>query len=120
MALSTSFFDSTPIALVANAPWFILAALMYVVGFVGYYAGREYEFEKMGKPRWQPIPAKVDPMWAVPIGAVVIILLIAMQIGMGYWNEMDIYSGVILPLSYSIVIGSVAGLASFIVLRRSS
>jgi len=116
--LSPAFFSLAPIAFVANAPWFIIAALNYVVGIVGYFAGKENELKETGKPESRRVSFEVDSMWSFPIGVFVVLVVLLLQFALGFWNPLDIFSGVVLPILYSVVAGSIVGLVALLLLDR--
>jgi hypothetical protein len=101
-------FDIAPIALAANAPWFILAALAYVVGIVEETQDLESEYGSY----------KFDPLWSIAIGAIVALAVLVLQGVMGFWNDFDLIFGVALPLFYSIIAGSAVGLSAFFLINK--
>jgi hypothetical protein len=116
--LSPVFFSLAPIALAANTPWFIISALAYVVGFVGYFAGKENELKETTKPATQHDTVKLDTIWSIPIGGSVILMVLVLQGALGYWNDSDLIFGVGLPILYSIVAGSIVGLVALLLIDR--
>jgi hypothetical protein len=118
-SFSNSFINLAFVALAANAPWFILAALSYVVGVVGYFAGREKStIDETDDYEVEYIAYKFDPLWSVVIGALVTIALLVLQGVMGFWNDFDLIYGVALPFFYSIVAGSAVGFSVFYLIKR--
>jgi len=125
MSLSPTFFNYARFALVANAPWFVLATLMYVVGIVGYFAGKENPTIKneSNVEETQDLESeygsyRFDPLWSVAIGALVALALLVLQGAMGFWNDLDLIFGVALPLFYSIIAGSAVGLSAFFLINK--
>ena len=127
-----SIFSAAPIfsqasilvSLAASAPWFVLAALLYVVGVVGYYAGRENvatsdeeNVEEMQEDASQPDSNKIDPLWSFPIGIFVTIGVLVLQIAMGFRSS-EVILGVALPIFYSIVAGSIVGLVAYSIIDK--
>jgi uncharacterized membrane protein YeiB len=118
-------FDIAPIALAANAPWFILAALAYVVGIVGYFAGlekstitNETNVEETQDLESEYGSYKFDPLWSIAIGALVALAVLVLQGVMGFWNDFDLIFGVALPIFYSIIAGSAVGLSAFFLINK--
>jgi hypothetical protein len=127
-----SIFSAAPIfsqasilvSLAASAPWFVLAALLYVVGVVGYYAGRENaatsdeaNIEEMQEDADQPVSYKIDPLWSFPIGIFVTIGVLVSQIALGFRGS-EVIFGVALPIFYSIVAGSIVGLVAYLIITH--
>jgi predicted membrane channel-forming protein YqfA (hemolysin III family) len=56
---SVPSFDGAPIALAASAQWLLLAALLYIVGIVGYYAGRD-SYENPPHRKIRQYVSKID------------------------------------------------------------
>ena len=127
-----SLFSAAPIfgqvsilvSLAASAPMFVFASLLYVVGFVGYYAGRENaatsdeaNVEEMLEDASQPVSNKIDPLWSFPIGICVTIGVFVLQIGMGFRSS-EVIFGVLLPTLYSIVAGSIVGLVAYLIIDK--
>jgi hypothetical protein len=125
-----SIFSAAPIfgqvsiliSLAASAPWFVLASLLYVVGIVGYYAGRENaatsdeaNVDEMLEDPSQPVSNKIDPLWSFPIGIFVTIGVFVLQIGMGFRSS-EVIFGVLLPTFYSIVAGSIVGIVAYLII----
>jgi hypothetical protein len=117
-SLTSAFLNLAPIALAANTPWFILAALAYVVGFVGYFAGKENDVKETTKPAKRHDTVKLDTIWSIPIGGSVILIVLVLQGVLGYWNDSDLIFGVTLPILYSIVAGSIVGLVALLLIDR--
>ena len=127
-ALSSAFLNFAPVALAVNAPWFVIAALAYVVGFVGYFAGKEdivtsiaaneAKVERTQELESEFISDRVDSFWSVPIGVLVIFIIIILQIVLGFWNPADMIFGVAFPILYSIVAGSIVGLVALLLIDR--
>jgi len=80
----TSIFSAIPslaqatIALAMNAPWLIIASLVYVVGVIGYYARREngatsVEANLVDTQEYvsQPVSSKIDSLWAFPVSVTI-------------------------------------------------
>jgi hypothetical protein len=116
IALSSTFFDLTPVALAANAPWLILAALMYVVGVVGYFAGKENGFKEKGKPARRRISIRLEPIWSFPIGAFATLAVLVLQTASGVGNTTEVVDGFVLPMLYSIAAGSVVGFVALLLI----
>jgi hypothetical protein len=126
-----SIFSTVPIlsqasilvSLAASAPWFVLAALLYVVGVVGYYAGRENvapsdeeNVEEMQEDASQPISNRIDPQWAFPMGVLTVLAVLAFQIVLGIMNTSNVIYGVVLPTFYSIIAGSIVGIVAYLII----
>jgi hypothetical protein len=124
----TSIFSAIPslaqttIALAASAPWLIIASLTYVVGVVGYYAGRENaatsdeaNVEEMQESS-QPVSSKIDSLWSFPVGALTALGILVLQGALGFWNDSDLIFGVALPIFYSIVAGSIVGIVAYFII----
>jgi len=113
MSLSPTFLNFAPIALAANAQWFILAALFYVVGVVGYYAGQEKVAASTPvKQKRQSASSKIDRAWSVVIGASTALAVIALQYFAGLIGQSD--AEVAMPLTISIVAGLIIGIAVYL------
>jgi uncharacterized membrane protein len=118
ISLNPTPLDITPAALAANTPWFILAALAYVVGIVGYFAGKENKLKETGKPASRRVSFEMDSMWSIPIGAFVVLTVLLLQFGLGYWNDSDLIFGVAFPILYSVVAGLIIGLVALLLIDR--
>ena len=114
-----SFFGqaSIPISLAASAPWLILASIMYVVGIVGYFAGKEKHYpspdlDEVGEEvsRW------IDSYWSFPIGAFTTFVLLIMEYFTGIIDNSNIAFGVILPITISIVVGIIVGIVIYLMI----
>ena len=127
----TSVFSAIPslaqatIALAVSAPWLILASLTYVVGVVGYYAGRENaatsdeaNVEEMQEYVSQPVSSKIDSLWSFPVGALTALGVLVLQGALGFWNDSDLIFGVALPIFYSIVAGSIVGIVAYLMITH--
>lgn len=125
-----SIFSAAPIfgqasilvSLAASAPLFVLAAFLYVVGVVGYYAGRENaptsdeaNAEEMHEDASQPVSNKTDPLWSFPIGIVVTIGVLVLQIAMGFGSS-EVTFGVALQIFYSIIAGLIVGIVAYLII----
>jgi len=104
-------------ALTANAPWFVLAALMYVVGFVGYFAGKE-NVNKSGKFAGRRISSRIAPVWSFPIGAAAFMVSYLVLATSYLENTFRLLDNVIIPMLYSIAIGSIAALFALLLFCR--
>ena len=125
---STSFLNLAPVALAAQTPWFVLAALAYVVGVVGYFAGKENtpmspstniaNVDEKAEPASRHVSIRLDTMWSFPIGTFIVLIVFALQIALGFWNPTDVIFGVIFPILYSIVAGSIVGLVALLLIDK--
>jgi ABC-type polysaccharide/polyol phosphate export permease len=116
------------IALAATAAYFVLAALSYVVGVVGYYAGRENAatsitankatLKETQKPIIQHGADKVDSLWSFAIGTLVTFAVLVLLIGLGIMNTTDMLIGIFMPIVYSIVAGSIVGLIALLLIDK--
>jgi hypothetical protein len=109
--------NQAALALAVNAHWLILASLAYVVGFVGYYAGRENAEETQKHVR-QSDSTKLNSIWSIPIGASVILAVLVLQFVLGFMNETDVIFGVVLPIFYSIIAGSIVGIVAYLIIAH--
>ena len=117
-----------PTSLAASAQWFVLAALMYVVGIVGYYAGKENDFKKKEesdfkkkeKPARLPISIRITPFWSFPIGVIAFAAAYLLMATSYLDNPQIPLDNLASPIIYSIVIGLVAGLISTVLIYRIS
>jgi hypothetical protein len=109
--------NQVPVALAVNAQWLVLSALMYVVGFVGYYAGQEKVATPIpSKRKRQSVSNKIDSLWSFPIGALTALGVLVLQGALGFWNDSDLIYGVALPIFYSIVAGSIVGIVAYLII----
>ena len=114
MALTPPFPNFVPNALAAQTPWFILAALMYVVGIVGYFAGKEKELNESGKPKKRDFSRKIPPIWSFPIAAIAFAFsYVALAISY-LENDFQLLDNVIIPMLWSLAIGSIVGLLALL------
>jgi hypothetical protein len=121
-------FTQMLIALGASVVHFLISALLYVVGFVGYYAGKE-KTQAVVTENKPPISEakktvnrqakdKVDSWWSFTVCASatlgsIIVLLVA-----GLLNTSDMIRGFFLPMFLSIVAGSLAGLIALFLIDK--
>jgi predicted membrane channel-forming protein YqfA (hemolysin III family) len=106
---------SFPISLSASAPWLVISALMYVVGIVGYFAGKETTYtQTLEKQKRKPISSKIDRYWSFPAGAISTLAVLLLQ----YFSRGRVYTDVeaVLPISISIAAGLIVGIATYLIL----
>jgi hypothetical protein len=103
------------IPLAASAPWLVLSALMYVVGIVGYFAGKETSYTPiLEKPKRKPFSSKIDRAWSFPAGAFSCLAVLLLQFflsGSGYTD-----AEVVLPIAISAIAGLIVGIATYSIL----
>lgn len=111
--------NQASIAFVLNAPWLILSALMYVIGFVGYFAGRENVATPTNLPKAEKCKSgKNSSEWALAVGALTTLAVIALQYFSGIMANPDRTFGFILPIFISIVAGLIVGLATYVIIVK--
>ena len=112
-----ALFSFTSLGLMVNAPWFILSALAYVVGFVGYFAGKENTVNGAVKSAKRHFSIKINPLWSFPAGAFTTLALLALHLGLGFQENMTSIFGIPSPVFVSFAAGVVVGLLSLVLLR---
>ncbi len=82
------------IALASNAPWLIFASLVYVVGVVCYYAGRENattsleaNLEDTLEYVSQPVSSNIDSSWSFPVSVTVDESFETKKVDLGFFTE---------------------------------
>jgi hypothetical protein len=105
-------------ALSMQTPWFILATIACVVGFVDYFAGRENTTREQNtvKPIRRQFSNYINPLWSLHIGAFSTPVLLALQLGLGFKDNMTIIFGTPSPMFASIIAGAVVGLLTLILI----
>ena len=105
-------------ALPIQTPWFILAALAYVVGFVDYFAGKEKTTQEQNtaKPMRRQFSNHTNPLWSLHIGAFSTPVSLVLQLGLGFKDNMIYILGVPSPMFVSVIAGAVVGLISLAIL----
>jgi len=116
------------IALGASAVHFLISALLYVVGFVGYYAGKEKSqtvvtenkpsISEAKKPVNRQVKDKVDSWWSFTVGALATSGSLIVLLGAGFLDASDLLRGIFLPTFLSIVAGSLAGLIALFLIDK--
>ena len=108
---------SISIPLAASVPWLVLSALLYVVGIVGYFAGKDTVYSPiLEKQKRKPISSKIDPVWSFPVGALSTLAVLVLQYfsrGSGYTD-----AEVVLPIAISVVAGLIVGIATYLILSH--
>jgi hypothetical protein len=105
---------SLPISLSASAPWLVISALMYVVGIVGYFAGKETTYTpSLEKQKRNPISGKIDRFWSFPAGAISALAVLLLQFfSHGVYTDVE----AVLPIAITIAVGLIVGVATYLVL----
>jgi hypothetical protein len=121
-------FAQLLIALGASAMPFTISALCYVVGFVGYYAGKENAqvtvtvnkapIIENKKPVKIQVKDKVDSWWSFAVGALATSGSLIVLLGAGFLDASDLLRGMFLPTFLSIVAGSLAGLIALFLIDK--
>jgi len=113
------FLNEAPIALAASARYFVLAALLYVVGVVGYYAGRE----NVATPTTlikedKRVSYKISSEWSLAVSALATLTILAYQYSSGIMVSPNRIYGFVLPMVISIGAGLILGLATYLVINK--
>jgi hypothetical protein len=99
-----SIFSAAPIfgqvsiliSLAASAPWFVVASLLYVVGFVGYYAGREPSTASKGLDKTDKPASNKSFIWSFLIGFLAFFGVFTLQFILGFNSGYGLMLGVVL------------------------
>jgi hypothetical protein len=105
---------SIPISLVASAPLLVITALFYIVGIVGYYAGRENAPTTALDETDESDSGQPSSTWSFAVGISAFLAALAVQYLAGITGNSNIALGVILPFTISVVVGFVAGIAIYL------
>jgi hypothetical protein len=118
-----SIFSLTPlpdqfsisISLIASAPLLVLTTLLYIVGVVGYYAGRENTTIKSALDEAEEYEStKSSSVWSFAVGISAFLAALAVQYFAGIIGNSNIAIGLILPFTISIVAGFAAGIGVYL------
>lgn len=113
------FLNRTPIALAASAPYLVFAALMYVVGVVGYYAKKERVATQTTVIKTNKhVSRKINSEWSLAVGALTTLAVLAYQYSSGIMNNSNRMYGFVMPMTVSIGVGLILGLATYLVVNR--
>ena len=113
------FLNEAPIALAASAPYFVLAALLYVVGVVGYYAGRENVATPTTLTKADKrVSYKISSEWSLAVSALATLTILAYQYSSGIMVNPNRIYGFVLPMVISIGAGLILGLATYLVINK--
>jgi hypothetical protein len=104
------------ISLAASAPWLVLASLLYVVGFVGYYAGRETVTTSSSLDETDESASSQSLVWPFSLGVLAFLGVLALQFALGFMNGANMLFGVALPIFYSVIAGSIVGLVACLII----
>jgi hypothetical protein len=105
-------------ALPMLTPLLIVAALAYVVGFLGHFAGKENKIQEQNtaKPIRRQFSNYINLLWSLHIGAFSTPILLALQLSLGFNDNMIFIFGIPAPIFFSIIAGAVVGLISLTLL----
>jgi hypothetical protein len=92
---------------------------MYIVGVVGYYAGRENPLPPRTSNKVdEDVSSKLSPYWSLPIGALTTLSLLLALYFSGITNNSNAVFGLILPITISMVAGIIVGFASNVIINN--
>jgi uncharacterized membrane protein len=105
-------------ALPMLSPLLIVAALAYIVGFFDYFAGKENKIQNQNtaKPMRRQFLKYINPLWSLHIGAFCIPVLLAVQLSLGFKDNIIFIFGVPSPMFVSVIAGTLVGLISLTLL----
>lgn len=106
---------SISISLIASAPMLVITTLFYIVGIVGYYAGKETPLITGAKGETDYSDSgQLSSAWSFAGGISAFLAELAVQYFAGIIGNPNVALGLILPFTISIVVGFVAGIAIYL------
>lgn len=89
---------------------------MYAVGFLDYFTGKENTIQKQNtvKTMRHQFSNYANPSWSLHIGAFSTPILLALQLGLGFKDNMIFIFGVPSPMFVSVIAGVVVGVVTLV------